>query len=516
MNQPSLSDESATTHSQSSLRAVSSVTLLSTIHLGLQFSLQLFVAWLYGAGPDVDAYVAAMTLPAILSAVLCGAIPSAFVPVFAERQLANRPGETERLVLQTQLLLITVMGLLSLGLFIAAEWWIRVLFPGFSTPQAKLATELLQIVCWLTLLNSLTNFLYAVCQAQGEFTRPPLASVLGILLTLACLWFGGSGWSIHGVAWSVVAGTGLTVLILLPRLTFSWRRSWGRTDVGLSRVLNLLWPLILAGIYFRIEPLVDRYLASNLDSGGVARLGYAWRVANALALLIPSGIIAVTFPAIASRAAEENWTTLKSEISRSIRLMIVLVTPVIASIAVYAPAIIRTLFEHGEFLPSDTIVVAALLRGYCGLIVGLGLGEILARVLHALQDVRTPVACGFIALAIGVGLKFTLISRFGLPAIAVATSVAMLLNTVLLAAAVFRRFGDFQFGLGVLRTLVQSISASTIACLIVKVTGEPVSPSATVGLATLGGLVYLGMMLVFRNEFLVATCQAIRARMLRE
>ncbi len=515
MNQPSPPDESSPTDSQSSLRAVSSVTLLSTIHLGLQFSLQLFVAWLYGAGDDVDAYVAAMTLPAILSAILCGAIPSAFVPVFAERQLVNRPGETDRLVMQTQLLLVTVMGLLSLGLFIAAEWWIHVLFPGFSSQQAKLAAELLQIVCWLTLLNSLTNFLYAVHQAHGEFTRPPLASVLGVLLTLACLWFGGSGWNIHGVAWSVVAGTGLTVLILLPRLIFRWPTGWMGIDAGLTRVLRLLWPLILAGIYFRIEPLVDRYLASNLDSGGVARLGYAWRVANALALLIPSGIIAVTFPAIASHAAEENWTTLKSEISRSIRLMIVLVTPVIASIIVYAPAIIRTLFEHGEFLPEDTVIVAALLRGYCGLIVGLGLGEILARVLHALQDVRTPVTCGFVALAIGVGLKFTMVSHFGLPAIAVATSVAMSLNTVLLAGAVIRRFGDFQIGFGVLRTLIHSVVASVIACLVASVSGDPVSPFATIGLASLGGLVYLGMMLSFRNEFVVAVYRALRGRMLR-
>ncbi|WP_166825523.1 murein biosynthesis integral membrane protein MurJ [Thalassoroseus pseudoceratinae] len=514
MNQESESSEPST-KPQNSLRAVSSVTLLSTVHLGLQFCLQLFVAWFYGAGQDVDAYVAAMTMPAIISAVLCGPLPSAFVPVFAERAHTHGPANANRLIVQTQFLVCGVMGLLSLVLFLAAEWWIAILFPGFESTQTGLAAELLRIVCWLTLLNSLTNFLYAVCQARGEFTRPPLASVTGLILTLGLLGFGREDWSIHAVAWSVVSGTILTVLILLPQLFGNWRCTLSTSDAGVNRVLRLLWPLILAGVYFRVEPLVDRYLASSMDAGGVARLGYASRVANALALLIPSGIIAVIFPAIAARAAERDWGKLQSEISRSIRFLLFLAIPVAAAIIVHASSIVLTLFEHGEFLPEDTIVVASLLTGYCGLIVGFGLSEILARSLHAMQDVRTPVVCSFIALAIGVGLKFLLVPRFGLIAITYVTSLAILLNVVFLAIALLRRFHDSRIGQGVFRTLIHTVIASAMACFVTKTIANPTTPSQTIGLAVLGSAIYLGIMMIFKNEFLIAACHAIRIRLLR-
>ena len=491
------------------------MTVLSTIHLGLQFGLQMFVAWLYGAGPSVDAYVAAITLPAILSAVLCGPIPSAFVPVFAEKSQIGRREVTDRLVTQTQLLVLGVMGIFSIGLFVAAEFWVGLFFPGFDEGQAQLSAELLRIVCWLTLLNSLTNFLYAVYQAHGEFTRPPLASVLGIVFTLVLLAFGGRSWSIHGMAWSVVSGTGLTVLLLSPRLIVGWQIGPIGENAGLKRVLGLLWPLVLAGIYFRVEPIVDRYLASGLNTGGVARLGYAYRVANALALLIPSGIIAVTFPTIALRAAERNWTALQSEISRSIRLLIVLTTPVIAAIVLFSTAIIQTLFEHGEFQPADTNVVATLLQAYCGLIVGFGLSEVFARVLHAMQDVKTPVFCSFMALAIGVGLKFWFVPQYGLTAIPWVTSVAMLLNTLFLASVVYSRFEKPQFGHGVLGTFVQSTIASTVACIFASIIGNPFTPVRTVAAAGLGGAIYLGVMTGLKNEFVVPFWQTLRNRIAR-
>jgi len=50
----------------------------------LGFAMEQAIAWRFGAGAAVDAYVAALVIPAIISGVVGGALSTAFLPVYSE------------------------------------------------------------------------------------------------------------------------------------------------------------------------------------------------------------------------------------------------------------------------------------------------------------------------------------------------------------------------------------------------------------------------------------------------
>ena len=56
----------------------------SLITLFLNFGIQLFLAHAFGAGPQMDAYVAAMTLPTLLTTVLVAAMGYVVIPAFVD------------------------------------------------------------------------------------------------------------------------------------------------------------------------------------------------------------------------------------------------------------------------------------------------------------------------------------------------------------------------------------------------------------------------------------------------
>ena len=57
-----------------SLRSVAVLTLLTLGQMGLQFALQFFLAKWFGTESDMDAFVAASTLPLVVSGLLAGAL----------------------------------------------------------------------------------------------------------------------------------------------------------------------------------------------------------------------------------------------------------------------------------------------------------------------------------------------------------------------------------------------------------------------------------------------------------
>src|SRR5439155_8696240 len=154
----------------------------------------------------------------------------------------------------------------------------------------------------------------------------------------------------------------VAVAILLPLFFAQLGQSlgWRHMHPATRRCLWLLAPLVLGAIYWRLDPLLDRYLGSRLATGSIAHLGYAWRLINALMLVGSSGLSIVAFPAIAAHAAAQRRTELNIELSYAIRFFLFLIVPVCVGLAAIRVPVVRLLFEHGRFTSADTQVVSRL------------------------------------------------------------------------------------------------------------------------------------------------------------
>lgn len=107
---------------QTSLRSAGWVSLWSFAQLIVQFGFQVVLAKHFGASADMDAFVAAIALPTVLSSIFVGSLGYAFVPVLTERLSADDPVKARATA--NSVLTVLVAGTVSLST--AVSHWVLV------------------------------------------------------------------------------------------------------------------------------------------------------------------------------------------------------------------------------------------------------------------------------------------------------------------------------------------------------------------------------------------------------
>ena len=482
-----------------SLRSAGWVNLCSLGQLVLQFVFQVFLAKHFGASWEMDAYVAAMAFPTVLSAIFVGSLGYAFVPLFS-RLLVQDHERAWQLAGSMGTLLVVVTIATSLGAFFWAESLVNLLFPGFDEERFYLAVTLLKIQCWLIVSNGLITFLQSLYHCHKRFFLPAVSAPIGIAVTV----LGAIAFQNHGmpaIAWAVLAGSLTAVALQIPLLARHGRFGFAWNE-DVKRCLTLLLPMILGALYFRLDPLVDRYLTSLLPVGSVAHLGYAWRMSSAVLLITAGGLSVVAFPNFAEHWAAGRRGEFRAEVASAIRCLTAILVPIGFALLFYSEALIVDLFQRGEFTAADSQAVGGLLTLYVGMIIGAGVGEITSKVFYSLSDTRTPTLLGVGTFSIGLVLKIVYVRQFGAAAVVAATSFYFLLSAALAAILIARRLGSEVFA-GVGAVLGRAVLASLAATLAAWPVVAARFPLATFAAAALGCVVYFLVMLAQRDEFAI-------------
>lgn len=487
---------------ETSLRSVAVLTWLTLGQMALQFCWQILLAKWFGTALEMDAFVAAITLPMVVSGLLAGAIGSAFVPVYVETR--ERAGETAAWSMAVQVLcwLFLLVVLLWQAARAFAEPCMKALHPGFDEEQVLRTGELFQTLASLMVWQSLAGLARAWNHCHGRFALTGIAAVMGNAVTLALAWRGGAGQEMDKIAQAVSLGALVTFAAQMPWLQI-FSRGWPVTtesQAAVRRCVRLMLPLIVGLACTQLDPLLDRYLTSQLAPGSVSQLGYASRLASAVLTLSVSGLSVVAFPSLARHAAERDVEKLRAEIAAALRWLAVVLIPIVVCLVGFGSDLVRDLLERGRFQANDTLVVSRLLAILCGMIVGGSVGEIAAKVFYSEHNVRTPVIVGVAGLGIGAALKFAWVEAYGIIGLATATTMYYLLNAgVLLTLIAIRLRGGVFRGLfgTVWRVLVGSAAAASVGFGVLR--ASPPLPSLWGGVA--GGVTLLAVLILTREEF---------------
>jgi putative peptidoglycan lipid II flippase len=499
---------------QTSLQSVSLVTALTFVQLLLQFATQLVLARYFGAAGDMDAYVAALALPVVVATILSGSLGYVLVPAIAQQ--LEKSGQPAAATIAAQVGLY-LLGLSSVATAAVAggAWSIAAaLCPGFPPERIDLTAQLLRVLSLLIVGNCLIAYLNALFHAYRRFLLPAAAGVVGTLVTLGYVVVLHGRQGILAVAWGVVLGSVVTVVMLAP---FFWKNvsraasGWQPLDAATRRCLWLLLPLVLGAIYWRLDPLLDRYLGSSLAEGSIAHMGYAWRLVNGLMLVGTSGLSIVAFPAIAAHAAAGRRDELSGELAHAIRFFLFVIVPVCIGLAAFSTPIVRLLFEHGRFTSGDTRAVSLLVALYVGVIFGAGLGDLLARTCYAQHDTLGPVIVSSLVFTAIAAAKFLVAGSWGAAGLVAATSCYYVLNAAVLSALVMWRIGASMLA-GTVATAARASASSVAACLAASLVINPSLPISVLLAAGVGGAAYLLAMWLLRDEFAARIESRLRSR----
>jgi len=400
------------------------------------------IASFFGAGSLTDTFFVAFRIPNLLRRIFAeGAFGSAFVPEFSRKLELSRE-EAKQFASQFlgTLLFFLILTLLLGEVF--SESIVKLVAPGFSNGKFSYAVKLLREMFPYILLVSLVAFYGGILNGLGHFFAPNFSTALFNLSLILSAVFFGKVLSVEALAFGVVLGGILQVLlqvyflskknfIFKPHFTLSPSRE-------VLKTLKNTIPGIFGFAVRQFSMLIDTVIASFLESGAISYLYYANRFVQLPLGMFAVGISQVLLPRLAVKREREFLVELK----KGILLCSAVVIPSSLGLVFFGKPIVDVVFNHGAFNEKALVGTYWVLVGYSVGLFFFSLEKLITNAFYSLGEFKLPVkvsACTLILnLFVDVLLCFGLkLKTFGL---ALGTSITSFSNVILLTYFLNKNF----------------------------------------------------------------------------
>lgn len=453
----------------------------------------------FGASAALDAYYAAFELPDGLFTVIAGsAMATALIPILSARIAQKNRTEVWRLVSAVVNLALLVVAAVSVVAAVFAPQIIAAVAPGFDGYRIEVATRLMRVVLLQTVVSSASGIVMSVLQAHQHFLLPaaaPLAYTVGRIVGALFLshYFG-----IYGLALGGLAGSLGHLLIQVPglvRYRAEWRPVLWHAD--LPDLLRLMGPRMLGLGATYLTFVLPTFLGSRLPAGAISAYEYAWRLMQFPETIIGTALGLTIFPTLAERANAGDRAGLHHLGGWALRLILALVIPAAVLLLVIGRPLTMLFLQRGAFDAAATARVYLALQFLALGLIGHSALEVVSRSFYAQRDMWTPLWAAVTGLAINAATGWFLLPVLAQGSIALANSLGVCCEVLLLLAIARIRLGRFEaegtqgMGGSLARVLVASgLMAGSVYLIAYELPGLGTATRTLLSLAG-GGIVYL-------------------------
>ena len=433
---------------------------------------------------ELDAFFAAFRIPDLLfQLVAAGALSSALIPVVAGVLETDGEQRAWRIVSTVTNLMLSALLVLALFVLVFADRLVPIYTSGFAPSTMARTIELTRIMVLSPIFLSLGAVATSVLNARGRFAASAIAPIVYNLAIIGAALALAPSMGAVGLAAGVVLGSLGHLLVQIRPLQSIRFRYEPRIDAGdpaARRALTLMAPRAVGLGASQITFVVVTALATTVGVGGVTAFTIAFTL-----LQIPIGVIGVPlgvvlFPSLSRGAAIGDHEEFVGLLTRSMRLLAVVMIPVGVLAALLRVEAVAILF--GQLDPGTIRVTADTLLGFLFGLPAHALIAVLARAFYARQDTLTPVLVAVATVVVNTTLAAVLVRPLGLPGLAIAIAIAAWLEAAALMLLLRRREGPLGLASVVdvgVRTLVASAIAGVIALAVLLLVGPVIAPDPT-------------------------------------
>ncbi len=442
-----------------------------------------------GLGPDMGAFTVASKVPNLLRTLLADtALSAAFIPVFSSLLEKERRREAWQVAYTVTVMATVALGVITVIGMIFAPQLVRVIAPGFSEdPQiVDLTVQLMRIMFPTVVILGVAGIAMGILNSYNHFTLPALAPIVWNLVIIGAIVGFSAGYGVEAVAWGVLIGTVVELLIQAPAV---WRRRWrpsipvgagsgpgamrapdergARSPYHLAlrnpevrRVGLLLGPVILSLGIINFNSFIDTVIATLISIPAPAIIERAFRLFQ-----LPQGVFAIAigtvlFPAFSRHVAAGRMAEFREDLSTGLRQIFFVTLPFAAFFSVLALPTVRLIYEHGKVTSSDTELVATALLFFSVGMAFVSANTLLSRAFYSIQKPWLPLIVGAANLALNAGLDLLLYKPLGVGGITLSTSLVSLFNFFALMLLLGPRIGGVDA-----RRVAWSVGRSIVALI---------------------------------------------------
>lgn len=427
---------------QSITEAAILITLLAATSRVIGFFREMMIAAFFGAKKFTDSFVVAQAIPGVLSGLVAGALSSVFVPLYAEWKEKRGKEEAERFasILLSDIFIILLV-VTSFAYFLA-PLIVDILAPGFPEETRRLTLEFSYIMLPSIIFWGTYGLIAGLYNSQKSFVIPNIAGLLGSLIFILSIFILHNTFGSYILPWGYLANVIVQYLLLIPalkRIGIKLRWEVNFKYDGLRKALILIGPIFLGQSVGILNMAIDRIFGSYLPEGSISALNYASRLYQLPINLFVNALATAIYTDLAFNAQNENLDEFKRSLNKSISAGLFLLIPASLGLIFLAKPIVQLAFERGAFDALATKRTSEALIFYSFGLVFMSINMIIVRGFYALHDTKTPTFNSIIALFSNIVLNAIFIKPLAHMGLALATSLASLISSILLINSLKRK-----------------------------------------------------------------------------
>lgn len=429
---------------------VQTAFLMALLTLGskaLGFLREMAMATFFGANYVVDAYVMSQAVPGILFAALFASIATAYMPLLSEK--IEKEGERAGDILTSQIIRILLVFSIGVSIFgvVFSDGLVSIFAPGFSGETANLTSFFLKVTFSYVIFSSVTGILDNFLQYKSTFIPQILAGYGQNIVLVAVIII--SAYTTYyflafGMLIAYIVRFSITAILAKSR-GFRYSRSGENLKGTIKKISILGIPVFIGSGMQQINIFVDKSLASGLPEGSMAALNYAG-ILNALIMSLSITILTtIIYPRLTRASAQDQLFQFSQIMQKGLVLVVIIALPFSLGAIVYSGDVVQIVFERGAFDNNATILTTGAYLYYSLGLVFMAINDLMFRGYYALHDMKTPMIFAGIGVAINITLNLLLIGSMAHEGLALATSVAAMVNSILLIMGFKRKGKDLNF-----------------------------------------------------------------------
>jgi putative peptidoglycan lipid II flippase len=342
-------------HTASSASILLAVSSLVSSFIGLGRGK--FIAWLFGAGPQTDAYAAAFRLPNLMNNFLVGgAVSITFITILNRYKERGEESEGERVVFTVLNLMVLVLCGATIVLMFLAEPYIRLTVKDFTPEQVKLSAQMTRILLPAQIFLFAGSVLGATLQFRKQFLYQAATPILYNLSIITC------GVLLHKRLGVTSLAVGATLGFLFGSLGIN---AWGvaragvrfRWEIDLHHPGLRLWLTMTLPLMFGFGlPFLDQYFSSYYAghvAGDITLLDNAKQLFSAPMSILAQAAGVASMPFFAQLWAKNDRYAFATGIADSVSRVVGLGLLAASGMIALALPVVGLIFGGGRFTPED-------------------------------------------------------------------------------------------------------------------------------------------------------------------
>lgn len=407
---------------------------------------ELVVAWIYGTGDALDAFLIAFLVPSFITSVIAGSFNAALIPTYIRVREQEGVETAQKLLSGVTVWSLGLLVIATSLMVIAAPLYLRWLATGFSPEKLDLTFRLLCAIAPIVLLDGMIAIWGAVLNAGERFALAAVSPAITPVSTIIFLLIGKS-FGIFALVGGLVCGSLLELLLLgaaLKHQGISLRPRWYGFDTHLRQVAGQYAPMIAGSFLMSSTVLVDQSMAAMLSPGSLASLNYGSKLITFPMGLATTALSTAVVPFFSTMVVQKDWNGMRFTLKRYLLLIFAVSVPLTLGICLFSEPLIQLFFQRGAFTAEDTRLVAHIQTFYALQIPFYISLVFIARLVSSMRLNQVLFWASLLNLLNNIFFNYILLQNLGIAGIALSTSCVMIFSFLLMILFVLNRLNQLS------------------------------------------------------------------------